>query len=324
MPQDNFQSGSLNPAQQTRLGIGCIFGGILALTSQDALIKWLSGTFPLHEIMLARSIIAIAITLVIVKFEGGFSLLRTRRPILHLARAVLLIIANTCFFIGVVSMPLAEATAMFFMAPLFITALSAPLLRERVGSHRWVAVLIGMTGMVVMLRPGQGSLDLVALFPVGAALAYALLQILTRRLGATDRASSMAFYVHFGFAIISIVVGLVIGDGGFADPEHPSLIFLFRPWSWPQGTDITLLIGVGVLIGIGAYLLSQAYRVAQPAVVAPFEYVALPLTLFWGAVIWGDRPDVMAAAGMALIIGSGLYVFYRETIHRGTSSSVVC
>jgi len=314
MSNETQEAASAPLSYQVRLSILCVLGGVSALTFQDALIKWLSGTFPLHEITLARSIVAMVITLFIVYFEGGFNLLRTTRPALHLTRSVLLIIANMCFFMGVASMPLAEATAVFFLAPIFITALSVPLLGEKVGLRRWLAVLLGMIGMVVMLRPGADTLELVALFPVGAALAYALMQIVTRRLGITDRASSMALYVHLAFALVSASVGLSIGDGRLAGSDHPSVDFLFRAWSMPEGLEIMLLLGCGGLIAIGAYLLSQAYRVAPPAIVAPFEYAALPLTLFWGFMLWGDWPDITAMLGMILIVGSGLYVFYRETM----------
>ena len=286
----------------------------MALTLQDAVIKWLSPTLALHEITLARSLVAIVITLVIVRLEGGLSLLRTRRPVLHVLRGLLFIAANICFFMGVASMPLAEATAVFFVAPLFITVFSVVLLRDRVGSRRWIAVLTGMAGMVIMVQPGRETLELAALFPVGAAMAYALLQVVTRRLGTTDRASSMALYVHFAFAVASLGVGLAIGDGRFANSEHPSLQFLLRAWTWPGPVELGLLFACGVLIGAGTYCLSQAYRVAPPAVVAPFEYSALPLSLLWGLLVWGDWPDATAALGMALIAGSGLYVFYRETL----------
>ncbi len=301
-------------ARQVRIGISCIFGGVVALTLQDAVVKWLSPTFALHEITFARSLIAIVITLVIVRLEGGLSLLRTRRPTLHVIRGLLFIAANMCFFMGVASLPLAEATAVFFVAPLFITVFSVVLLGDRVGLRRWIAVLTGMVGMVIMLRPGRETLELAALFPVGAAMAYALLQIVTRRLGTTDRASSMALYVHLAFAVASLGIGLVIGDGRFANSDHPSLQFLLRAWTLPGATELALLGACGVLIGAGTYFLSQAYRVAQPAVVAPFEYSALPLALLWGVLVWGDWPDATAALGMSLIAGSGLYVFYRETM----------
>ncbi len=307
-------------SRETRIGILCIFGGILALTLQDALIKWLSGTFALHEITLLRSVVAVAVTLVLLRMEGGFGLLRTRRPLLHVVRAVLFIVVNMCFFMAVAAMPLAEATAVFFIAPLIITVLSVPLLGERVGLRRWAAVLVGMVGMVIMLRPGQDTLNLVALFPAGAATGYALLQIVTRHLGTTDRASSMALYVHLAFAVASAGVGLSIGDGRFGGSGHPSFEFLLRAWSWPTGSELLLLGACGLLIGLGTYFLSQAYRVAQPAVVAPFEYAALPLSLLWGFLIWGDWPDGAALAGMILIVSSGLYVFYRETVRAPRSA----
>ncbi len=300
-------------ARPTRIGIGCVFAGVTALTLQDAMIKWLSPVFALHEITFARSVIAIAVTLMIVRLEGGFGLLRTRRPTLHIVRGLLFLAANMGFFLGVASMPLAEATAVFFVAPLFIVILSATVLGDRVGQRRWTAVLIGLTGMAITLRPGRESLEPAALFPVGAALAYAMLQVVTRRLGTTDRASSMAFYVHLTLAAASAGIGIVIGDGRYGHSDHPSLQFLFRAWVWPQGVEIALLVGCGVLIGGGTYFLSLAYRVAQPSLVAPFEYAALPLSLLWGLMIWGDRPDLPAVLGMTLIAGSGLYVFFRET-----------
>lgn len=316
MPLDVPRSAVSDALRRKRVGMLCILVGMLALTLQDALVKWLSAAFPLPEITLSRSLVAIAVTLVILRLEGGAALLRTRRPGLHALRAALLLVTSVCFFTSIASMPLAEATAIFFVGPLFITALSVPLLGERVGPRRWAAVLVGMAGVLVMVRPGSGALDPVALLPVGAALAYALLQIVTRRLGRTDRASAMAFYVHLGFVAASAAAGVAAGDGRFAGAGHAGGEFLLRAWSWPRGPEIALLLGCGVLIGIGAWCLSQAYRVAPPAHIAPLEYAALPLSVVWGGLLWGEWPDGQAALGMALIAGSGLYVFHRETARR--------
>ncbi len=304
---------ALPSARQTRTGIGCILLGVMALTLQDALVKWLSPAIALHEITLVRSVIAIALTLVIVRLEGGLGLLRTRRPVLHIVRGILFVTANLCFFLAVASLPIAEATAVFFVAPLFIAVLSAAALGDRLRPRHWAAVLIGLTGMVIMLRPGGEALEWAALLPVAAAAAYAILQVVTRRLGVTDRASSMAFYPHVALAVASAVAGLATGDGQYARSAHPSTQFLLRAWVWPQGVEILLLLGCGVLIAGGTYFLSQAYRLARPSVVAPFEYAALPLSVLWGLLIWGDRPGITAALGMTLIAGSGLYVFFRET-----------
>ena len=190
------------------------------------------------------------------------------------------------------------------------------LLREPVGIRRWLAVLVGLGGVVVMLRPGAEAMRLVAFLPLGAATAYACMQILTRRLGTTDQASTMAFYVQVAFIAASALMGLVAGDGRLAPQDNPSLEFLLRAWTMPEPADAVLLVAIAVCNAIGAYLMSQAYRIAEAAVVAPFEYVALPLVVVWGWLLWGDLPDAVATLGIFLIIGSGLYTLRREMAHR--------
>ena len=296
------------------LGIACVVGAVTLFVLQDALVKWLSGGYPLHEIVLVRAASAIAVTLFMMRLEGGIHLLRTRRIGLHLARSGLLVVANCAFYTALAAMAIAEATSIFFVAPLLITALSALLLHDTVGLRRWAAVCVGLAGVVVMLRPGEGVLRLVALLPIVAASAYALMQILTRRLGASERASTIAFYSQAGFIAASVAIGLVAGDGRFATEDDPSLAFLLRAWTVPSARDAALFLAVGVLNGFGGYLMSQAYRISRPSAIAPFEYVALPMAVMWGVVFFGDWPDLVTWAGMALICSSGLYVLHRETV----------
>lgn len=296
------------------LGIACAVAAVTILVLQDSLIKWLSGDYPLHEIVLVRAASAVCVTLFAMRLEGGMHLLRTRRLGLHLVRTGLLIVANSAFFLALAAMTIAEATAILFVAPLLITALSALMLSETVGPRRWFAVCVGLAGVIVMLRPGEGALELVAVLPLVAAAAYALMQIITRRLGTTERASTIAFYAQSGFIVVSIVVGLVAGHGRFAPDDDPSLAFLLRAWTVPSAPDAALFLGIGVLNGIGGYLMSQAYRISRPSVLAPFEYVALPMSVMWGVVFFGDWPDAITYAGMALICGSGLYVLHREAV----------
>ena len=296
------------------VGIVCVMGAVTAFTTQDMTVKWLSESYPLHQITLFRAAIAMAIIVgVFMPLEGGWRHLRTRRPGLHLLRGFAVVVANMCFFTGLVTLPLGEATAIFFVAPLLITALSVVFLGEQVGARRWLAVLVGLTGVVVMMRPGTETFQLAALLPLAAALAYASLQIMTRKLGMAEKASTMSFYIQIVFIAVSTTIGLIVGDGRYVSGDA-HLDFLLRAWSWPDLPGLGVLLVIGVLSAIGSYLVSQAYRISEAALVAPFEYVAIPMAVFWSALVWGDWPDAIAWSGIALIGGAGLYVFYRETV----------
>ncbi|MBM85040.1 MAG: EamA family transporter [Rhodospirillaceae bacterium] len=299
-------------------GIYAILAGMVVITLQDTSVKWLSPDYALHQIMLSRGVLALCITFWILRLEGGVHLLRTRRLHWHLCRALLMVIANMAFFLAVAAMPLAEAIAIFFVAPLFITIFSIPFLGERVGPRRWAAVLVGLAGVVVMLRPGFSGFDWITLLPIVAAFSYASLQMLARKLGATDKASTMSFYIQATLILVSSLIGLTVGDGRFSGTGNTSLDFLFRAWRWPETEDIWLFIWCGISSGFGSYLLSQAYRLGEATVVAPFEYVALPMAALCGFLLWGDIPTLRSVLGMTLILSAGLYILYRENV-RGRS-----
>ncbi len=293
-------------------GILCLLGALVVLTASDSIIKWLSPSLPLHEITLVRSLVALCVVLVIVQFEGGLVTLRTRRPGLHLARGALLTLANIFFFVGLSAMPIAETVALFFTAPLFICLLAQPVLGEKVGLSRWFAIGLGGIGVVVMVRPGSELFRLVSLLPIMAALCYAAMTMMTRKLGLRETAGAMTFYIQIAFIAVSVTVGLVIGGGEFDRFDDPALGFLLRAWRWPAAAEWILLVACGVLVCFGGYLLSQAYRLGEAPVVAPFEYASMPFALAAGLILWGDWPDWIALAGSALIIGGGLLVVVLE------------
>ncbi|UWR23055.1 DMT family transporter [Sulfitobacter sp. S190] len=300
------------------LAIGFVLFGVLAISINDMLIKQLSGGYPLHQIVFLRSAIALLFSLVFLQFEGGFAALRTDVPLQHLLRGLLIVVANMTFFLALGVLPLADVTALFFAAPLFITLLSIPILGERVGPVRLTAVVIGFVGVLIMQRPWQGEDTLmvsrvVLMLPVLAALAYALNQLMTRRLGAKAPAAALAIYIQVSFLVVSVAFFLAAGDGRFA-PEggNATLQFLLRAWIWPTPDDMWVFIGLGVNGGFIGYSLSQAYRLADAATVAPFEYIGLPLAVLWGYLFFGDLPTWEVWTGIALIIASGLFVFFRE------------
>ena len=281
---------------QNRAGpaIAFVLAGILAISVNDMLIKRLSGGYPLHELVFVRSAIGIVFSLVLVQIEGGWHILKTDRPGLHLLRGALVVIANMTFFVALGAIPLADATALFFAAPLFITLLSIPILGEKVGLLRLGAVMVGFVGVVIMQRPWAGSETLgasrlVLLLPVLAALTYALNQLMTRKLGVSSKASALSVYIQSVFIVVSLGFFLVAGDGRFvSEGSSASMQFLLRAWVWPAPGDGWVFVGLGLNAAVIGYCLSAAYRMA------------------------GDLPAWEVWIGIALILGSGLFVFLRE------------
>lgn len=298
------------------LGISCAVTGILAMSAMDVVIKWLSPVYPLHEIILVRTVIALLLTLIIVHFEGGLGLLKTKRPGLHFIRGSMIAVANMTFYLALALMPIAEASAMFYVAPLLITALSVPLLGEYVGARRWFAISFGFVGVVLMSGVGTSTFKIEALLPLIAALAYALTQLMTRKLGVTEKASVMAFYIGVVFIVVSAGFGLVVGDGHLVEAGGPGLEFLLRAWVMPDMDAIVLMVLCGGLVAVVAYMLTQAYRVSEANLIAPFEYIILPMAIIWGYVIWGEVPTFKTIIGIVLIAGSGTYVFAHERSER--------
>ena len=296
------------------LGIICIVLAQFFNSTQDMIIKFVSEDYALHQIMLTRSIVAILFTLfVFVPIDGGLKFLRSQQLGFQLLRGFVVVIANLCFFSALVTMPLAEVVTIFFIAPLLITALSEFLIGEKVSLTGWIAVLVGLIGMIIMLRPGFGLFNPVSILPLAAALAYSLVQIMTRKIGKNEKASTMAIYIQLNLFVVSSLMGLIFGNGHLADPSQPTINFLFRAWIMPLWGDWMIMFGIGLLNCFSAYFISQAYRISKAGVIAPFEYVALPLSIFWSITIFGDWPDIVSWLGIFIIAGSGLLIVYSET-----------
>lgn len=306
-----------NPSKTPLTGILLAIGGALVLSVNDLAIKALSGDYALHQVILLRAFIGMSLVLGVIWYSGtGFRQLLTKRPKEHLLRVSIVMVSNVTYFLGLAAMPLADAVATAFVAPLFVTLMSAVVMGELVGPRRWAAVGVGMLGVLIMLRPGVGVIQPAAILVLISAFCYASSHMMTRRMRETESAMTLNFFVQIGFIVVSTCMGLWVGDGHLAGSSDASLAFLFRQWVWPPMHDWWAFIATGLAVGIGGLMMSQAYRTTEASLVAPFEYVGMPMAIFWGAVIFGTWPDLTGWAGIALICGAGLYTLWRETIRR--------
>jgi len=296
-------------------------GALCALTAavffsvNDMAIKVLSGDYALHQVVLIRSLIGMTLwALLIMPFSGGWQVVKTKRPVMHFIRGFCVVFANMCFFLGLAVLPLAEAVAIFFVSPLIITVFSVLFLGEKVGPWRWAAIAIGLVGVIVIVDPRGATFQIASILPLLAATSYALLHILTRKIGKTESAATMLFYIQLTFILTSGAIGLALGDGRYSGNGDLSVEFLTRSWATPALTDWWIFVAIGIGSTAGGYLISQAYRLSEAAFAAPFEYLAMPLAILWGVLVFGEWPDLNGWSGIALIIGSGLVLLWREAL----------
>ncbi|MCX7890293.1 MAG: DMT family transporter [Rhodobacteraceae bacterium] len=309
------------PRRDSRLGILCLVAGVAVFSVQDLILKLLSGDYPLHQAMVVRSLTALPILLVLVARDGGLRTLVTPGWPRMLGRGLVMFAAYTSYYLALAALPMATTVALYFSAPLFITVLSVLVLGEHVGPRRWAAVVAGFAGVVLMLRPGGSLFDWAALLPVVSGAAYAASMIAARRMGQAETAAALACWGNIVFLALALVMTALFGTGRFAGAEtHASLGFLLRGWVWPAPFDLGLMMATGIVAALGLWLLTQAYRVAEANVVAPFEYTGLVWSVLYGWVFWRDWPDPVGWTGIAIIVGAGLYVLYREGVARSRAA----
>ena len=180
--------------------------------------------------------------------------------------------------------------------------------------------MFGFMGVLTILRPGTEAFKFASLLPVAAAMGYATLHMLTRHIGKTESALTMSFYIQITFIFICSMFWLFVSDGRFVTEASPALNFLLREWGNLSNEDWVLFDLLGTSSAFGGFLISQAYRNAEAAFVAPFEYIAMPLSILWGVLIFKTTPDLQSFIGMGMVVISGLYIVWRETILRQKAS----
>lgn len=297
-------------------GIAFLIAGIAVFSVQDLILKLLSGGYPLHQAMVLRSLTALPFLLILVHLSGGVKTLFTPGWPRMVMRGLIMFLAYTSYYLALAALPMATTVALYFSAPLMITVLSVLMLHEQVSLPRWLAVLAGFVGVIVMVRPGSELFDWAALLPILSGLAYGISMISARTQGSTQTAAALAFHGNAVFLICALILSAIFGSGAFASEQHKSLAFLLRGWATPSLTDVALMMACGVIAAAGLTLLTQAYRIAEANTVAPFEYTGMIWGVLYGWLIWHDWPDSTAWLGITIIIGAGLAVLWREQIEK--------
>jgi drug/metabolite transporter (DMT)-like permease len=284
------------PTSTTR-GIVLMLATMVIFVTCDTTAKWLTRFYPVPQVVWARFFFALLFVALLLgpRALAGF---RSQRLGLQLARSVLQIGSTATFFFAVAALPIATAVSISFLQPLFITALSVPLLGERVGPRRWAAVACGFAGVLAIVRPGA-AMEPALLLPVGTAACSAIYYIATRIVSRTDPVTTSLFYTAGLGALVTSAL---------------------LPWSWstPDALGWALFAVVGGLAGLGHLLVIQAYGHAPASLLAPFVYTQLIWATGLGWLLFGDLPDGWTAFGALVIVASGLYVFHRERVlHKG-------
>jgi drug/metabolite transporter (DMT)-like permease len=298
-------TGRAAPARADRpfRGIALILASTVFLGVSDVTAKYLSATLPSIEIAWIRFLV-FAMVMVPAMLPGSpLFALRTGRPGLQVMRGVALLGSSLLFISSLRFLPIAEASATGFVAPLFVTALSILFLKESVGLRRWLATAVGLFGVLIILRPGSSAFHPAAFFPLVSALCWACMLIMTRMMSGREAAiTTMTYSAIAGVGILSALVPLV--------------------WVAPSWHDILFGILIGIASTAGQWIVVLAFRYADASVLAPFSYTQLLWVSILGFLVFGEVPDVWTVTGALFIVASGLYTAHRERVRRSQLSSL--
>lgn len=284
---------SQRSATQLLQGVLYTFGAIFLFAGSDALSKYLVDFYAVVMVIWIRYVVHSGLMLTVMLPHSGLAVFKTRRPGLQLLRGLCMVGTNMLFITALHYIPLAEGTAIIYLTPLIVTAVSVPLLGERITALQWFAVLLGFVGVLIILRPGGALFTPVSLLAVGAAVTFSFYQLITRELNATDSS-----------ATTNLLSGLV----------GSAVLGCIAPFYWhePSVHHAFLLLLLGASALISHLLLTEAYRYAKPSTLAPFTYGQLVFAGLIGYLGFGNVPDLFGFAGIAIICASGLLVMWRH------------
>ncbi len=295
-PRDTQALAAAIPAQRDDpvRGILLVVVAVLFFSCSDATAKYLSQTLPSLEIAWLRYA-SFSLLVLPLMLRRGPPVLRTRRPLLQILRGLGMLGSAVFFIIGMRYLPMAEAAATSYVSPAFVTALSIPLLAERVGPRRWAAVAVGLIGVLIVIRPGSAAFQPAAVFPILSAMSWACGIVITRRMAGTEGATTTLVWTALtGFVVLSALL-----------PFNAVM---------PTATELALGLLIGLTSTLAQWLLIQAYRYGDASVLAPFSYIQLVWSTAAGYIVFAAVPDLWTFVGMGVIVASGIYTAHRERI----------
>ncbi len=293
-------------------GIILILVAMLIFAIQDSLMKYIYNSVSLYEVYIIRTVISFILVIIFLKILKKPIVFKTHYPLLTLCRVILFFFGFSSFYVSLTIMPLATATALFFVTPFLITIFAKFILKDQIGLRRWIAVIVGFIGVYIILNPNFDDFDYFSLTPILCAFCYSLSMIIIKKTSEKDNVYQQMFQFYIGATIISIIFYFFIGDGRYNTIDNPAAQFIFREWFSNLEFSLIYMITLGFTAAAAFLLIFSAYRIASPAVISPFEYSILIWSTLSGWIFFNEIPNINTMIGMFLIVVGGIYIFMRE------------
>lgn len=278
----------------------------------DTVVKWLSDNYAVHQILVVRCLIGIPILAFIVHKQASLASLVSPGMGLSLLRGLIMSSAYLAFILSIAAMPMADSVAIYFAMPLIVAVIAGPLLGEHVALHRWIAIIAGLVGVIVMINPGSGVLEPAALLALYSAFGYAVSQTLSRLVVRRVPPAAMAFHTNLVYLSLAVILALVFTLIDMSAVHHKSVAFLARPWHWPSLIDFGAMLLLGSTVAFAMVLFAMAYKTAESSFVAPFEYSAMFWAAAFGFFVFGDIPGSRTLWGGAIVLLAGLFMLWAD------------
>ncbi len=271
-----------------------MFISVCAFSLMDVIVKW-SDDYPVGQVLFFRGFFGIIPLLFLIPRNRYFNFYKTSRPFLHIKRCIAGLVALVSIFIALRNLPLATVVSLTFAAPIFTTIFSIFLLNEKVGLYRWLAVLVGFIGVIIISEPGFNTLNYYYVYPIIFCLGLSYVAIAIRKLSSTEPVWLISFFFSFSIMLLS-------------------LLSFYQKWILPSLLDLLLLSLIGILGGLANLWLSQSYKLSEVSLVTPLKYLALVFAIIFGYFIWNEIPTIKTLLGAGLVILSSFIIFRREMV----------